>query len=125
MTSANPNLLEVTDSANGRCLERLVSQPEQFPLVKTENGWRCPGLGEWFQGQCRTPEWRAALTVYDKYRRKLNLEHEHLLELRDYICRRDNLAGWPVAKPPAGGWPQDTVEPNDPSSATAAKKEQP
>lgn len=40
---------------------------------------------------------------------------DEVQELRDYICRRDNLPAWPVAKPPAGGWPQDTVEPNEKS----------
>lgn len=58
---------------------------EDFPYIKTDNGWRCPGIGEWFQNQCRTPQWRAALTVWEKYKRKLGLEYEHLLKLREHI----------------------------------------
>jgi hypothetical protein len=37
---------------------------------------------------------------------------DEVQELRDYISRRDNLPAWPVAKPPVGGWPKDTAEPN-------------
>ena len=46
---------------------------------------------------------------------------DEVQELRDYICRRDNLPAWPVATPPPGGWPQDTVAPNDGAEARAPK----
>jgi hypothetical protein len=41
--------------------------------------------GQKFQAQCRSPESRAAMTVYQKYRRKFKLEHEHLLELQGFL----------------------------------------
>lgn len=54
-------------------------------LVKTATGWRDGDLRANFQAQCRSPEWKAALTVYEKYKRKFNLQFEHLREVRDYI----------------------------------------
>lgn len=46
-----------------------------------------------FQEACRTPEWRAALIVYEKYKRKFNLEFEDLVRLRnfvvDFTCERE------------------------------------
>jgi len=53
-------------------------------------------LGEWFQAQCRSPEWRAALVVYEKYRRSCGWEHQDLLLLTTFAegcSRRRKLAG--------------------------------
>ena len=41
-------------------------------------------LGEYFQEKCRSMEWQAALTVYEKYRRKNRLLHEDLINLRKF-----------------------------------------
>jgi len=90
-----------TECAHAGSLDGMVIYPEQFPLVKTETGTRCPGLGEWFQSQCRTPEWRAALTVWEKYKRKMSLDHHHLVQLREYIIGfsgQRTAAGKPPSK---------------------------
>jgi len=53
-------------------------------------------LGEWFQAQCRSPEWRAALVVYEKYKRSCAWEHQDLLLLTAFsegCSRRRKLAG--------------------------------
>jgi hypothetical protein len=42
-------------------------------------------IGVTFQRACRSPEWRASLVVYEKYKRKMNLQFEDLLKLREYI----------------------------------------
>ena len=42
-------------------------------------------LGEMFQAECRTPQWKAAMIVFEKYKRKFSLEHKHLLVLRDHV----------------------------------------
>ena len=41
-------------------------------------------FGEYFQSQVRSMEWQAASIVYDKYRRKNNLEFEDLVSLRKF-----------------------------------------
>ncbi len=41
-------------------------------------------FGESFQAQCRTMEWKAAITIHDKYRRKYDLGHEDLISLRKF-----------------------------------------
>jgi hypothetical protein len=58
---------------------------EEFPLIEGANSWSCPGLGEWFQGKCRSNEWQSALIVYEKYKRSLNLDYQHLIALRDHL----------------------------------------
>lgn len=58
-------------------------------------------IGEMFQALCRTPEWRAALIVYEKYRRKFGMSHEDLVTLRAMVSRYSNarrLNGHPVSK---------------------------
>lgn len=55
-----------------------------------DDGWRCFNeegrqFGEWFQEQTRTPEWQSALIVYQKYKRQLNLEHNDLIRLREWL----------------------------------------
>lgn len=70
-------------------------------LVRTATGWRVVGLGDWFQAQCRTPEWRAALIVWQKYKRKLALDHQQLVELRQYVVgfsTQRRAAGKPASK---------------------------
>jgi len=54
-------------------------------IIKTEHGFRFEDTGPSFQELVRSDEWQAALIVYDKYRRKYNLEDKHLLALRDYV----------------------------------------
>lgn len=56
-----------------------------FPIVATETGFRCPGFGEFFQSRCRSSEWKAALVVWEKYKRKSKLDHSHLLRLRTHV----------------------------------------
>jgi hypothetical protein len=38
-----------------------------------------------FQKMCQSLEWQSALIVYEKYKRKYNLEQKHLVELREYM----------------------------------------
>jgi hypothetical protein len=38
-----------------------------------------------FQEKVRTSAWSSALIVYEKYKRKMDLRHEHLVMLRDYV----------------------------------------
>jgi hypothetical protein len=42
-------------------------------------------IGVLFQAACQSPEWKSAMIVYEKYKRKMNLELEDLVKLRDYI----------------------------------------
>lgn len=72
-----------------------------FPFVETAEGWRCPGLGECFQEKCRSAEWRAALIVWEKYKRKLNLDAAHLASLRERVLTfsaQRKEAGKPASK---------------------------
>ena len=39
-------------------------------------------LGEYFQEACRSVAWKSALIIYEKYKRKWNLEHKDLILLR-------------------------------------------
>ena len=48
-------------------------------------------IGVTFQRACRSPEWRASLIVYEKYKRKMNLQFEDLLKLREYIVSFSNI----------------------------------
>lgn len=59
-------------------------------LIKTENGWKLDWEGESFQDKVRLPEWKSALIVYEKYKRKMNLNHSHLIKLKDYIVLFSN-----------------------------------
>ena len=62
-----------------------------FQFVRNEDGWRLIDsetgrqFGEHFQELCRSPEWEAARIVHEKYKRNLNLTHDDLLDLRDFI----------------------------------------
>lgn len=51
-------------------------------LVHKETGLQ---FGEYFQESVRSPEWRAALIVYEKYKRKFDLDHSVLEKLRYYM----------------------------------------
>ena len=42
-------------------------------------------FGEYFQESARSPEWRAALIVYEKYKRKFDLNYSVLAKLRYYM----------------------------------------
>jgi hypothetical protein len=42
-------------------------------------------FGEGYQESIRSPEWKAALIVYEKYKRKMDLEHLDLIKLKNYI----------------------------------------
>lgn len=42
-------------------------------------------FGEAYQAACRSPEWKAALIVFEKYKRKMGLEHKDLLSLRRHL----------------------------------------
>ena len=42
-------------------------------------------IGVTFQRAVRSPEWKAALIVYEKYKRKLNLEYKDLIKLKDFV----------------------------------------
>lgn len=42
-------------------------------------------IGELFQEACRSDEWRAALIVHEKYKRKYHLDFPDLRQLREYI----------------------------------------
>jgi hypothetical protein len=44
-------------------------------------------FGEYFQESCRSPEWRAALIVYEKYKRKMGLDYPHLKELVNIVIK--------------------------------------
>ena len=62
----------------------------QWHVKLFENGYRLVDendrpFGEWYQEQIRTPEWKSALIVYEKYKRKLNLEHNDLIQLREWL----------------------------------------
>lgn len=48
-------------------------------------------IGVTFQRACRSPEWKASLIVYEKYKRKMGLEFEDLIKLREYIVSFSNL----------------------------------
>lgn len=47
-------------------------------------------FGELFQEACRSDEWKSALIVYEKYRRKYDWEFDKLIELRTYIVEWSN-----------------------------------
>jgi len=62
-----------------------------FQFVKSENnGYRLfneetkKEFGEFFQTWNRTPEAKAAITVYEKYKRQYDLKYETLLSLVNY-----------------------------------------
>lgn len=60
-----------------------------------------PRIGEWFQAKCRTPEWSAALIAFEKYKRKMFLDHHHLVEIREYVIgfsTQRTAAGKPASK---------------------------
>lgn len=51
-------------------------------LIHKETGRQ---FGECFQESVRFPEWRAALIVYEKYKRKFNLDYPVLVKLCHYM----------------------------------------
>ena len=51
--------------------------------IKTENGWRFNTNID-FQALCRSVEYKSALIIYEKYKRKFNLQYNDLLDIRDY-----------------------------------------
>lgn len=53
-------------------------------LIHRETGRQ---FGEDFQESCRAPEWRAAFIVYDKYRRKMDLEIQDLRRLTEFVMK--------------------------------------
>lgn len=53
-------------------------------LVHKETGRQ---FGEDFQESVRSPEWRAAYIVYDKYRRKMGLEMSDYWKLVDFVMK--------------------------------------
>lgn len=62
----------------------------EWKIVSTDTGYRMVDengrqFGDWFQEQVRTPEWKSALIVYQKYKRQLNLEHNDLIQLREWL----------------------------------------
>jgi len=64
-----------------------------FSIVRTDDGWRLMDesgkqFGESFQERVRSPEWKSALIVYEKYKRKYDLQHEDLINLSDLIVER-------------------------------------
>lgn len=60
-------------------------------IKQTQEGYRFyddesgKQLGEIIQEKIRLPEYQASLIVYEKYKRKHNLSHEDLINLRIYI----------------------------------------
>lgn len=64
---------------------------DEFAIVETGNNSvrliNSNGLqfGEYYQIKCRTPEWKASLIVFEKYKRKYNLSYQDLLNLREYM----------------------------------------
>lgn len=56
-----------------------------------EAGWRCKDedteieFGDAFQEVVRSPEWKSAVIVHEKYKRKYNLEHKDLIELTKFV----------------------------------------
>lgn len=42
-------------------------------------------FGEYFQSKCRSSEWKSALTIYEKYKRTYDVDHQELKELCKYI----------------------------------------
>ncbi len=68
----------------------MLISDDTFQIELTPEGWRCfnferKQLGEVFQAQCRTIEWKAASIVFEKYKRAYNLTHEDLISLKTYI----------------------------------------
>ncbi len=51
-------------------------------LINEETGRQ---FGEDFQESVRSPEWRAAYIVHEKYRRKMNLEISDLRRLTEFV----------------------------------------
>jgi hypothetical protein len=42
-------------------------------------------IGVTFQRAVRSPEWKATLVVFEKYKRTMNLDYPDLISLKDYI----------------------------------------
>ena len=53
-----------------------------YKLMDTETG---KPFGETFQESCRSPEVKAAMIVFEKYKRKFNLQYEDLIKLSRYV----------------------------------------
>lgn len=79
----------------------------EFEWRKTPSGtgWRCYQVGTdiefgtLFQAAVRSPEWCAASTVYEKYKRKMNLEHADLKSLADYAVEQARAYASKKGKP--------------------------
>lgn len=56
-----------------------------FNITKTDDCFCIDGLGEWFQEQTRTIEWKSALIVFEKYKRSMNLEYDDLVQIRNHV----------------------------------------
>lgn len=54
-------------------------------IIRTEDVWKLDWEGEPFQDKVRSPQWKAALIVFEKYKRQFKLEHEDLIHLKDWI----------------------------------------
>ena len=68
----------------------MLISDDTFKFELTDEGWRCfnserKQIGEIFQSQCRSIEWKAALIVFEKYKRAYNLTHENLISLKTYV----------------------------------------
>lgn len=64
----------------------------EFEFRKASNGaFRCYQVGTdiefgaIFQKSCQSPEWKAALTVFEKYKRKMELEYSDLRRLMEFV----------------------------------------
>ncbi len=77
-------------------IENFPSGKQLFPFKRYESyeeyykslnaaPFKTNHIGEEFQKLCRLPEWKAAEIVWSKYKRKQNLEHFHLVKLRNHI----------------------------------------
>lgn len=69
----------------------MIPYADEFEIVNGSDGFRLvhkvtrKELGEYFQAACRTPEWKSALIIFEKYKRQNGLQHKDLVELRKYL----------------------------------------
>ena len=84
-------------------MSRLLPNLDEFENVEVDGELRIDGkvhkykafrllhkvtglnFGEHFQAACRSPEWKAAMIIMDKYKRKMDLSRDDFLELRCYL----------------------------------------
>lgn len=84
-------------------MSRLLPSIDEFENVEVDGELRIDGkihkykafrllhkitglnFGEYFQAACRSPEWKAALIIMDKYKRKMEITRDEFLDLRYYI----------------------------------------